>query len=64
MNFKQHRNRTRLIASLLLVTVLMSSCATPAWRKSRYKTGKRFQDCGCMYVPAHNKVTLCLNEER
>lgn len=51
-----------LTVLVLLVVFVISSCSAPAYQRNKYKSGKRFQDCGCMYKPVHENTALCLNE--
>lgn len=50
---------------VLFLTVMITSCSAPAYRQNKYKSGKRFRDCGCMTTPHnHNNAILSLNETK
>ncbi len=49
---------------ILFISMMIVSCSAPAYRQNKYKSGKRFRDCGCMYVPDHNQPLLSLNETK
>ncbi len=50
---------------LFLLMVMVASCSTPAYRQNKYKSGKRFRDCGCMTAPQqHHNAILSLNETK
>ncbi len=64
MNLLKSKIRLWTGISLILFSIVASSCSTPAWQKSKYRKGKRFQDCGCMYSPTPIDSPLCLNEQK
>jgi len=58
------RSRYSLAILVFFITLMVASCSTPAYRQNRYKSGKRFNDCGCMSMPKHDNSILSYNEQK
>jgi len=58
------RARYSLSIIVFFIATMVASCSSPAYRQNKYKSGKRFRDCGCMAVPTHDKSILSLNEQK
>jgi hypothetical protein len=56
--------RIPLAGLLVLAVLLVSSCSAPAYRQNKYKSAKRYNDCGCQYKPMDNQTMVCLNENK
>ncbi len=58
------RSRYSLAILVFFITLMVASCSTPAYRQNRYKSGKRFNDCGCMTMPKQHNSILSYNEQK
>lgn len=48
---------------VFFIALMVASCATPAYRQNKYKSGKRYNGaCGCMNVEKPDNYLLALNE--
>ena len=39
-----------LLSFALLLLLAFSSCSTPRYKQNKYKSGKRYNDCGCQVI--------------
>ncbi|KAF0200291.1 MAG: hypothetical protein FD170_3646 [Bacteroidetes bacterium] len=57
------KNTIQAVVALLLL-VIVASCSAPAYKQNKYKSGKRFRDCGCYKHDASSKSVLSYNEQK
>ncbi len=57
------KNTIQAVVALLLL-VIVASCSAPAYKQNKYKSGKRFRDCGCYKYDASPKSVLSYNEQK
>lgn len=57
------KNSIQAVVALLLL-VIVASCSAPAYKQNKYKSGKRFRDCGCYKHDASSKSVLSYNEQK
>lgn len=58
------RKKTIQSVVALLLLLIIASCSAPAYKQNKYKSGKRFRDCGCYKYDASPKSVLSYNEQK
>lgn len=53
----------RMIGLALALIVVSTSCSTPTYRQNRYKTGKRYRNCGCQHQKINPGTMLSFNDQ-
>lgn len=54
--------KSKLTAAVVLSGILLCSCSAPAYKQNKYKSARRYRDCGCQMLPKHDKSMLSLND--
>lgn len=63
---KEMKFRIKFPISLLVILIafMVASCSTPQYRKNKYKSAKRFNNCGCTATPKQDNSLLSFNEQK
>ncbi|HAH57802.1 MAG: hypothetical protein KUL83_01480 [Lentimicrobium sp.] len=51
-----------LLSFAMLLLMAFSSCSTPRYKQNKYKSGKRYNDCGCQMVKPNTGYALSYYE--
>ncbi|MDD3743541.1 MAG: hypothetical protein PHX54_07975 [Lentimicrobiaceae bacterium] len=50
------------LSLIMLVLFVFSSCSTPRYKQNKYKSGKRYNDCGCLMIQTNPGQALSYHE--
>lgn len=59
-------NSKKIVRALLALLMLSFavSCSAPAYKQNKYKSGKRFRDCGCYKPELKPNTALSYYEQK